>query len=343
MIRDRLPKSTIITFWHIPWPNAETFGICPWKEKIIEGLLGSSIVGFHTRFHCNNFFETVDRFVESRIDREHATVTLMVRPYPISIEWPPAAMADQPSVEECRARVRQSFNLPVDMKVALGLERFDYTKGILDRMHAVNAFLISNPHWKRRFTFIQVAAPTRSKLASYSRLQNEAVALADEINAKHGDESYKPIRLVIRHHEPDEVYTLFRAVDLCIVSSLHDGMNLVAKEFVAARDDERGVLVLSSFTGASRELSAASIVNPYDTHQMAAAIEAAVQMPRPEQRERMRSMRQQVREWNVYRWAGRMLLDAARMRQLRRILDLGDHTGKESSKLKVKLTRSQAV
>jgi trehalose 6-phosphate synthase len=333
MIRERLPKATIITFWHIPWPNAETFGICPWKEQIVEGLLGSSILGFHTQFHCNNFFETVDRFVESRIDREHATVTLgghetMVRPYPISIEWPPSAMAGQPTIERCRASVRVSLDMPADIKLAVGIERFDYTKGILDRMRAVDVFLTAHPHWKRRFAFVQVAAPTRGKLTSYSRLQSEAVALAEEINTRHGDGTYAPIRLIVRHHEPDEVFTLFRAADLCIVSSLHDGMNLVAKEFVAARDDERGVLVLSSFTGASRELAEALIVNPYDTKDMAEAIDAALQMPAQEQRERMRSMRQQIREWNVYRWAGRMLIDAARIRQRQRILDFSDRRRK---------------
>lgn len=332
MIRERLPNATIVTFWHIPWPNAETFGICPWKEEILEGLLGSSILGFHTQFHCNNFFETVDRFIESRIDREHATVTLgghetLVRPYPISIEWPPKGLAGQRPVAECRARVREMLNLDADARLAVGIERFDYTKGILDRMRSIDMLLASIPEWRGRFTFVQVAAPTRSKLASYRALQDEAVALAEEINARHGSESYQPIRLIVRHHEPYEVFELFRASDLCIVSSLHDGMNLVAKEFVASRDDEAGVLVLSSFTGASRELSEALIVNPYDESEMALALDRALRMPAQEQHERMRLMRQQVREQNVYRWAGRMLIDAARVRQRRRILALQDQSG----------------
>lgn len=329
MIRERLPKATIITFWHIPWPNAEAFGICPWKEQIIEGLLGSSIVGFHTQFHCNNFFETVDRFIESRIDREHGTVTLAgreaaIRPYPISIAWPPKALEGQPSIEQCRADVRARLGLADDAKIAVGIERFDYTKGILDRMRSIDLMLELNPHWKGRFTFVQVAAPTRSKLAAYSTLQDEAVALADEINTRHGDGSYQPIRLLIRHHEPTEVFELFRAADLCIVSSLHDGMNLVAKEFVASRDDDEGVLILSSFTGASREMSEALIVNPYNAREMADALDQALRMPPQEQRERMRLMRQQVREQNVYRWAGRMMVDAARIRQRQRIVELAE-------------------
>ena len=243
MIRRSLPRATIITFWHIPWPNAETFSIGPWKERIIDGLLGSTILGFHTQFHCNNFLETVDRFVESRIDRERATVTsggheTMVRAYPISIEWPPKALAGQPSVDDCRPQVRQALGIAPDVKLAVGIERFDYTKGILDRMRAVDELLTREPEWNRRLTVLQVAAPTRSKLASYSTLQTDALALAEDINSRHGNSSYQPIRLLIRHHEAVEIFKLFRAPDVCIVSSLHDGMNLVAKEFVAARDSE---------------------------------------------------------------------------------------------------------
>ena len=320
MLRRRLPRATIIAFWHIPWPNPETFGICPWREQIIDGLLGSSILGFHTQFHCNNFIEAVDRFLESRIDRERSSVTLrghetLIRPYPISIEWPPAALARQAPVEECRQAVRSRFGLNPNTRIAVGIERFDYTKGIVDRMRAVDVLLESHPEWRGELVFIQAAAPTRSKLSAYRDLQAEAAREAEAINARWGEGSYNPIVLSVRHHEPAEVFELFRAADLCIVSSLHDGMNLVAKEFVAARDDEQGVLVLSSFAGASRELSEALIVNPYDTHGMAETIDLALRMDPAVQRERMREMRELVRQRNVYRWAGQMLLDAARLRR----------------------------
>jgi trehalose 6-phosphate synthase len=320
MVRNRLPKATIVTFWHIPWPNAETFGICPWKEEIIDGLLGSSILGFHTDFHCNNFFETVDRFVESRIDRERRSITLgghetLVRPYPISIEWPPSALAGQKPAAACGVAVRSRFGLGEGVRIGVGIERFDYTKGIVDRLHAVDALLQNHPEWLGRFTFIQAAAPTRSKIASYRALQDEAVALADEINARHGTPDWRPIVLSIRHHQPSEVFELFRAADFCVVSSLHDGMNLVAKEFVAARDDERGVLVLSTFAGASRELVEGLIVNPYYAYDMADAMNRALTMPVAEQEARMRQMRALVRTRNVYRWAGQMLLDAAQLRR----------------------------
>lgn len=320
LIRQRLPKATVIAFWHIPWPNAETFSICPWREEIAAGLLGSTILGFHTQFHCNNFLEATDRFLESRIDRENNAVMFgghetLVRPYPISIEWPPAALAAQASVADCRAAVRRQFDLPDDVRVAVGVERFDYTKGILERLRAVDDLLARRPDWRGKFVLLQIAAPTRDKLGAYRELRKEAVELADEINAKYAEVGCQPIRLLVQHYDQIRIFELFRAADVCVVSSLHDGMNLVAKEFVAARDDEAGVLILSSFAGASWELSEALIVNPYDTHGVANGLDAALRMAPAEQRERMRLMRDLVRQRNVYRWAAQMLLDAAWLRR----------------------------
>jgi trehalose 6-phosphate synthase len=337
MIRERLPDATIVTFWHIPWPNAETFGICPWKGEIIAGLLGSSVLGFHTQFHCNNFIETVDRFIESRIDRELASVTVsghetFVRPYPISIEWPPAALADQKSVAACRSSVCAKLGLSESIRIGVGVERFDYTKGIIDRLRAVDAFLSRYPEWIGRFVFCQVAAPTRAKLAAYRNLQDEAESVAREINARHGNKDYTPVALIVRHYGPEEVFELFRAADLCVVSSLHDGMNLVAKEFVAARDDEQGVLILSDFAGASRELSEALIVNPYDHQSVSEAIKQALLMSETEQRDRMQLMREVVRNRNVYRWAGQMLLDASQLRKRQKIMLMASQKPKEMLK-----------
>lgn len=327
MVREALPDATIITFWHIPWPNSETFGIFPWKEEIIHGILGSTIVGFHTQFHCNNFLETVDRFMESRIDREQESVTLkghetFVRPYPISIDWPPAALKAQKDIATCRRNVRDRLGLAPDSHIAVGIERFDYTKGVLDRIYAVNELLQAHPEWIGRFTLVQAAAPTRSKLPTYKALQEEALRLAEEVNARYPDASQPPVKLIIRHHDPVEVFELFRAADACIVSSLHDGMNLVAKEFIAARDDAMGVLLLSNFAGASRELPEALIINPYDAHAMGETLHQALTMPASEQHERMRLMRDYVSTRNVYRWAGRMLIDASRMRKKQRVLEV---------------------
>ncbi len=325
MVRERLPHATIITFWHIPWPNPEAFGILPWREEVLEGLLGSSILGFHTQFHCNNFFDTVDRFLEARVDRETFTISYggnptEVRRYPISIEWPPAALALQAPVEECRRKLRAQLGVGPELKLGIGVDRLDYTKGILERFLSIERLLELEPRWVGQFTFIQVAAPSRSTIDEYQNLDAKVRALAARINERFGRPGYQPIALKIEHHDAAQVYELYRAADLCYVSSLHDGMNLVAKEFVAARDDEQGVLILSQFTGAARELSESLIVNPYDTEQTAAAMHMALIMSPDEQRARMRSMRNLVQEFNVYRWAGRMLLDAARMRHRRRVL-----------------------
>jgi len=324
MIRERLPRATIITFWHIPWPNAERFGICPWREELISGLLGSSILGFHIQQHCNNFIDSVDAYMESRIDREaHAVVQgprrTIVRPYPISIEWPVHWLDGLPPVAECRASVRAELGLPADVLLGVGIDRLDYTKGIEERLLAVDQLLVRHPHFRGRFSFAQLAAPSRTKIKHYRELNERIEALAQEINGRWATPSWRPIVLLRSHHEPPSVFRHYRAADLCYVSSLHDGMNLVAKEFVAARDDEQGVLVLSQFTGAARDLTEALIVNPYDLQQSSEALAVALRMPVDEQRERMQSMRRIVAEFNVYRWAGRMIVDAAELRRRERL------------------------
>ncbi|MBB2484186.1 trehalose-6-phosphate synthase [Mitsuaria sp. WAJ17] len=325
MIRAQLPQATVLTFWHIPWPNPESFGICPWHKEILQGLLGSTILGFHTRFHCRNFMETVDRSLEARIEAEYATIRFqdketLVESYPISIEWPePATVASWPSVADCRQQVVDRLGLPQDLCLAVGVDRFDYTKGILERLNAVERLLEKAPAWIGRFVFVQVAAPTRSSLDEYRSFQDHVQRVAERINRRFGQPGYRPVHLLAQHHGPDAVNELFRAADICVVTSLHDGMNLVCKEFVAARDDQQGVLVLSRFAGAAREMTEALIVNPYHVEETADALLQAATMPPAEQRERMASLRSTVREFNVFRWAARMLADAGRWRLRARV------------------------
>ena len=326
MIRERLPKATIITFWHIPWPNAERFGICPREREILEGLLGSSIIGFHTQQHCNNFLDAVDRSLEARIDRERQAVVVggrevLVRAYPISIDWPNAWAAAAPPADECRRSVLSELGLHPDAQIGVGVDRLDYTKGIEERLGAVERALERFPHLRGRFTFVQLAAPSRSVIESYRALNERVEALVARIDRRFGTDGYRPVVLLRAQHQPPDVFRYLRAADLCYVSSLHDGMNLVAKEFVAAREDERGVLMLSRFTGAARELTEALVVNPYDMEAASAAIATALAMPLEQQGERMRAMRRLVAEFNVYRWAGRMVVDAGRVRQRGRLSD----------------------
>lgn len=327
MIRARLPRATILTFWHIPWTNPEAFGICPWRAEILEGLLGSTILGFHTQFHCKNFIETVDRYLEARIEHEHSTVTFrgeatLVQSYPISIEWPqPEDSRGWPSVSRCRSELFEQLGIPANHTLAVGVDRFDYTKGILERLHAVERMLEKHPQMRERFTFVQVAAPSRSALEEYRLFQERIRVAVERINGRFGRAGAPVVRLLAQHHGHEELNKLYRAADACLVTSLHDGMNLVCKEFIAARDDERGVLVLSRFAGAARELPEALIVNPYHVEETADALYQALHMPAAEQRERMASLRSTVREFNVYRWAGRMLQDAGRLRLRERVSD----------------------
>ncbi|HVP86713.1 MAG TPA: trehalose-6-phosphate synthase [Casimicrobiaceae bacterium] len=324
MVRELLPKATIITFWHIPWPNSESFGICPWREELLDGMLGSTILGFHTRFHCQNFIETVDRYLEARIERESSTIShggqlTRVEHYPISIQWPPEWIDTQLSVPLCRAKVLRVEQLPDDVMLLVGVDRMDYTKGILERFTAVERLLELHPELIGRLVLVQIAAPSRSTLDEYQNFETRVKALAGRVNARFGRAGWQPIRLKAEHHDAPLVNEYYRAADVCVVTSLHDGMNLVAKEFIASRDDEQGVLVLSQFTGAARELTDALLVNPYHSEQCANALYRALTMPADEQRVRMRSMRRLVQEFNVYRWAGAMLLDAAQLRQRQRI------------------------
>jgi trehalose-6-phosphate synthase len=324
MIRKQLPEATVIVFWHIPWPNAERMGICPWRNELLEGLLGSSILGFHTQLHCNNFLDSVDRYLETRIDREHNAVVMqghrtLIRPYPIALEWPVRWAETAASVADCRARVWRDLGLKPNALLGVGVDRLDYTKGVEERLLAVELLLERYPEFRGRFSFAQLAAPSRTKIQRYRELNEAVEQLAERINQRFGEEGYRPIILLRSHHEPPEVFRFFRAADLCYVSSLHDGMNLVAKEFVAARTDLKGVLVLSEFSGAARELTEALIVNPYDLEGSSDALAAALNMPEDEQEDRMRSMRALLVQFNVYRWAGTMLVDAARLRNQDRV------------------------
>ncbi|MGE3508797.1 MAG: trehalose-6-phosphate synthase [Vicinamibacterales bacterium] len=328
MLRRRLPRATILTFWHIPWPNAERMAICPYHEPLLEGLLGSSIVGFQTSMHAHNFLESVDRSLEARVERGDMAVMhhrhrTLVRAYPISIEWPSRLASTSPDLESCRSAVREEWGVPQGARIVLSVDRLDYTKGIGERLRSFEHTLERWPGPPGSLVFVQVGAPSRVRIDSYreygERIRTEVARINARFATLHGHDGVGPILLAERHYEPPEVFRMYRAADVCYVSSLHDGMNLVAKEFVSARDDLQGVLLLSRFAGAARELTEALVVNPYDVEAVGDILMAALAMSPNEQRERMSALRQQVSEHNVYRWAGRMLLDATRLRHRERL------------------------
>ena len=321
MVKEVRPDARIAIFWHIPWPNPEAFGICPWQRELLDGLLGADLIGFHTQAHCNNFLETVDAVLESRIEwerfavkrRDHLT---FVQPFPISVDFRQAQHEDEPlssSPYDLRASLLRNLGVEASF-LGIGVDRIDYTKGIIERFRGVESFLDKSPSYRGSFTFVQIGAPSRATIPRYHDLIDEVEAEAARINAKYATGTWKPIVLLTRHHSHSEILPYYRAADLCMVTSLHDGMNLVAKEFVASRIDGEGALILSQFTGATRELRDAIIVNPYDTEQLGDAIREALEMKAEDRQTRMRHMRQMVREHNVYRWAGNLLTELSEIR-----------------------------
>ena len=319
IIKKARPDARVAIFWHIPWPNPEAFGICPWQAEILDGLLGADLIGFHIPLFCNNFLATIDRVIESRTDREHMTVsrlghTSLVRPYPISVAFDsiraPNEMLADDELEQQRAAERKQLLGNLGMRadyLAVGVDRLDYTKGIVERLEAIGQFFEDHPWYRERLTMVQIAAPSRTRIPSYVDLRNHVEETVQRINSLYRTQHWQPIILIQRQCDHQEVSRWYHAADLCLVTSLHDGMNLVAKEFVAARDDEDGVLILSKFTGAAVELPDALLINPYDTVATSEAIFAALEMPPAERRERMRRMRRHVMEYNIYMWAAKSL------------------------------------
>lgn len=318
LIKEKRPDAKVAIFWHIPWPNPEAYGICPWHQEILQGMLGSDIIGFHIQFHCNNFLETIDRFLESKIDWEHFSVTrgghsTLIKPFPISVsfELPSGAPASEtwPTKED----LLRTLGVETEY-LGVGVDRIDYTKGIPERFRAIERFFEKYPEYLGRFTFVELGAPSRTHIKKYRDLMTEIEEAVEKINWRFRTKTWRPIVFLKAHHTHEAIAPYYRASDLCMVTSLHDGMNLVAKEFVAARDDEDGVLILSQFTGASRELKDAVIVNPYDIEQMADAIRLSLGMPPEERRDRMGRMRETLLEYNIYRWAGKLIAGLARLR-----------------------------
>ena len=312
LIKRERPDARVALFWHIPWPNAEAFGICPWQHELLLGMLGADLIGFHTQYYCNNFLETAERTIEARIEWEQFAVTrgphtTLVKPFPISVA--PEFVPNPPT--STREDILRELGISCEF-LGVGVERLDYTKGLPERIRAVGRFFERNPEYRERLVFVQLAAPSRSSIARYQEIEAEVDAAVREVNTRLATRKWRPVLYLKRHHDHREIWPFYRHADFCMVTSLHDGMNLVAKEFVSVREDG-GALILSQFTGASAELRDALLVNPYDLDGVADAIRRAVEMPREEQSARMGRMHQTVREQNIYRWAGLLLGELSRI------------------------------
>jgi trehalose-6-phosphate synthase len=320
MIKEARPDARVAIFWHIPWPNPEVFGICPWQTDLLDGLLGADLIGFHVQSHCNNFLKSVDRALEALTEWDRFTVNrrghiTRVRPYPISVAFPETAPESGERRRTSHERGALCNEIGIEASLfGVGVDRLDYTKGILERFRGVEHFLELYPAYQRRFTLVQISAPSRTAIERYQLFIGEVRAEAERINRNFQSGRWRPIVLLERHHSHEEIDRYFRAASVCMVTSLHDGMNLVAKEFIAARNDDQGVLLLSTFAGASIELPDALLVNPYDVRQVAESIHRALEMSEIEQAERMRRMRDNVREHNVYLWAANLLSDLTEIR-----------------------------
>lgn len=318
LVKEERPDARVGIFWHIPWPNPQAFGICPWERELLDGLLGADLIGFHTQSHCNYFLETIDSCLESRIDREHFAVNrgghrTLVKPFPISVAFSDGKERNERHPLPDRVALFRQLDVEAAY-LGVGVDRIDYTKGILERFRGLERFFEKNPGYREKFTFVQIGAPSRTRIKSYSDLMAEAEWEAERINERFRAGKWRPIVFLKRHHSHREIEAYYRAAHVCLVTSLHDGMNLVAKEFVASRDDEQGALILSGFTGASRELRDAIIVNPYDTEALADAIRSALDMDPEERNARMQRMRRVVKEHNIYRWAASLISELSEIR-----------------------------
>jgi len=318
LIKERRPDATIALFWHIPWPTPESFSICPYQREILDGMLGCDLIGFHVQNHCNNFLDTANRLLESRVDTEKFSVVrankeTFIRAFPISVDVNGPGLKIEPGREI--ERLKKELELEGKI-VGVGVERIDYTKGIIERISAIDRFLEKYPDYKKKFVFIQLAAPSRTHIKRYHDLMGEIDELVEKTNWKHGDGAWKPVIYLKRHFSADEIGPYYQLADFCIVSSLHDGMNLVAKEYIAAKKDLSGALILSQFTGASRELNEAILINPYSIEEFADSIKLAMDMPPEEKKRRMDSLRRVISENNIYRWAANIISELTNLKKI---------------------------
>jgi trehalose 6-phosphate synthase len=312
LLRQRLLDLTIMHFWHIPWPPWELYRACPWRRELLVGLLGNDLLGFHLAQYCHNFLACAERVLGASVDYkagvvEYAGHETWVRPFPISIDaawWTRLARGRHVARQIIRRRAQPDLAFPI---VGLGVDRLDYTKGIVHRLAAIERFLEKYPEYQGRFGFVQIAVPSRTEIEDYRQVKVQVERAVARINARFGTETAPPIHYRYAHLEPAELVVYYRMADFAMVTSLQDGMNLVAKEFIASQVEPRGVLLCSEFAGASEALDGALLINPYDTERVADTLKHAIEMSREEKAHRMARLQTHVAEHNIYKWLAEIL------------------------------------
>lgn len=309
IIKKNRPDAQVGIFWHTPWPSAEAFSICPQRKEILEGMLGADIIGFNTQQFCNNFIDTVGKNVESLLDFDKSSITReehtsYIRSFPVSITFTNRQESGEPDVSGKKILKRLKIKTKY---LGLGVDRLDYAKGIPERFKGIEYFFDTHPEYREQFTFLQIAAPDRPDIRKYIEYKDIVSREAERINKRFATKEWRPLVLETVQYSHPDINALYKLANVCIVTSLHDSMNLVSKEYAAARDDELGVLILSQFTGASHDLKGALIINPYSTKEIADAIHQGVRMLLLEQNRRMKTMRNSIKNYNIYRWAAELL------------------------------------
>jgi len=304
MLRRKRPKARIGWFCHIPWPPADTFGILPWREEILEGLLGADVLGFHLPEYAEHFRQCVRRFTAHRVSRNTIQyrgrkIETIAAPIGIPVDEL-QALASDPDVGREVERIRQMM---ANRKLVLGVDRLDYTKGIPERLTAFEHLLRKDRAAANRVALIQVMVPSRTDVQAYADLKAEIDRMVGDINGRFADTGCVPIHYLYRNLSQRALFAHYRAADVALVTPLRDGMNLVAHEYAAARTDEDGVLILSEFAGAAKYLKGAVLVNPYDGESTTSALHQALNMKATEKRKRMRALRAEVMRLDVHRWA----------------------------------------
>ena len=324
LIKLARPSLTVVQFWHIPWPAAEQVRSCPYADELINGLLGNDLLGFQTDEHCQNFVDTLEQLrtlslasdgeprleswpPDEAADNRPARHRTRIGSFPISIDFEAwNAAAGLPEVNTAIKAWRQALDLD-GQRLGIGIDRLDYTKGLLQRLDGLDHLFELHPEWLGQLLFLQVLAPSRQGIETYDQLRIDIERRVQEINDRWRQDQWQPLQLQHQQHQPAQIHALHQLADFCVVSSLDDGMNLVAKEFVASRCDSDGVLILSRYTGSAKELPDALQVNPYARHEIAQAIHEALTMNESIRRYRMARMREQVRTHNIYRWSAELL------------------------------------